>query len=237
MSAEKKRMTSKNFLWSYPDGLVWRLTDKTTIRSRRQKYDQFISMLAPTPNETLLDIGANPRTQRGCNPLEQWYPHQENITALVNMPLDQFSEFRSTFPKVTLVQGDGRQLDYPDNHFDIVFSNAVVEHVGHRENQKRFIHELVRVGKRFFITTPNRWFPIDSHTMIPLAHWLDHPKQAWIYRKLGRAYFADINNLNLLGPTDFLKLFPEDANVRVIRQRMLGWSATLLAVGNKTQTT
>lgn len=236
MDAQKKKKTLKDMLWSAPDGLVWRWTENTTIRSRKRKCDQFIAMLQPTPNETILDVGVNHHTRRGANLLEQWYPHPENITALVNGSLEPFDNFRKVFPKVTLVQGDGRKLDYPDNHFDIVFSNAVVEHVGPRENQRRFIHELVRVGKRFFITTPNRWFPLDPHTMIPLAHWLDHPKQAWIYRKLGRAHSADINNLNLIGSADFRALFPETVNVRIIKQRMLGWPATLLAVGEKKQT-
>ena len=47
-----------------------------------------------------------------------------------------------------------------DGTFDVVFSNAVIEHVGGEEEQLRFVAEALRVGRRAFITTPNRLFPV-----------------------------------------------------------------------------
>jgi SAM-dependent methyltransferase len=62
------------------------------------------------------------------------------------------------------VQGDACALPFADGEFDIVFSNAVIEHVGDRERQRQLVSEALRVGRRIFITTPNCRFPIEVHT-------------------------------------------------------------------------
>src|SRR5262249_20187466 len=36
-----------------------------------------------------------------------------------------------------------------------------------------FIAELMRVGRRVFLTVPLRYFPVEHHTLIPLLHWTD----------------------------------------------------------------
>ena len=66
-------------------------------------------------------------------------------------------------------------MPFADGEFDIVFSNAVIEHVGGREQQRRFVEESLRVAQRAFVTTPNRWFPVEVHTRLPLVHWLPDP--------------------------------------------------------------
>ena len=61
---------------------------------------------------------------------------------------------------------------FDDGSFDVVFSNAVIEHVGDRERQGQLVREALRVGRRVFLTTPNRWFPVEVHTRLPFVHWL-----------------------------------------------------------------
>ena len=158
-------------LWQWPDAFVWKITEKSTLRSRGKKYDFFIFIMKPKPEDKILDVGVAPHSFRGTNFLERWYPYPENITALANDDPNRFKDFHKHFPKVNLVFGDGKDLDFPDSHFDVVFSNAVVEHVSKGE-QRKFVYELCRVGKRTFITTPNYWFPVDPHTLIPFIHWL-----------------------------------------------------------------
>ena len=115
------------------------------------------------------------------------------------------------------VRADGRELPFDDAAFDIGFSNAVVEHVaGGREGQRRFVHELCRVARRVFVTTPNRWFPLEVHTLLPLVHWL--PARA---RERLIPYDAV---LDPLGPKAFASLFPYE--VRVLNRGM-----TLIAIG------
>ena len=71
------------------------------------------------------------------------------------------------------MRADGRDLPFSDGEFDLGFSNAVVEHIaGGRAGQRRFVHELCRVSHSVFVTTPNRWFPLEVHTLLPFVHWL-----------------------------------------------------------------
>ncbi len=230
-----KRIIScfKRKFWNWPDSLVWEITEKATVKSRRRKYTLFISLMKPKPEETILDMGVSSHFGRVTNYLELWYPHPEQITGLTNDEEGKFKNFRERFPKVKLVFGDGGNLDFPDNNFDIVFSNAVVEHVGTDEEQRRFIHELVRVSERAFITTPNYYFPMEAHTLIPFVHYLPRTMRFWIYRKLGRGFWTDSNCLNLFTPKKFLSLFPSRKQVRLFKHSILGISHSLIAVIEK----
>ncbi len=104
------------------------------------------------------------------NFFEAMYPWPDRITAVGHTELDRFA---AAFPQVRAVRADGRDLPFSDGAFDLGFSNAVVEHVaGGRDGQRRFVHELCRVARRVFVTTPNRWFPLEVHTLLPFVHWL-----------------------------------------------------------------
>jgi SAM-dependent methyltransferase len=87
--------------------------------------------------------------------------------------LDDASFLEEQYPGVRFVPADGLALPFEDNSFDVVHSSAVIEHVGSRANQIRFIVELHRVARRAVcLTTPNRWFPVEVHTSVRLLHWL-----------------------------------------------------------------
>jgi len=220
-------------IWQWPDGLVWRITDKPTMRARKKKFDVFMSAIKPLPGESILDVGVSPSFGRATNYLEHWYPYPEKVVAFTNEEKEAFAEFKKRFPKTELVFGDGRNLPFEDNSFDIIFSNAVVEHVGDNKAQKRFISELLRVGKRVFVATPNRLFPVESHTLIPLLHYLPIKPRSWLYTKLGREYYSSLDNLNLLSPNAFRRLFPKGIQVKLLKLRVLGLANNLVAIAKK----
>jgi SAM-dependent methyltransferase len=126
----------------------------------------------------------------------------------------------------------GQPLPFRDQEFDIVFSNAVVEHAGSRAGQAAFVEELCRVGKRYFITTPNRWFPFETHTGLPLVHWL--PPRA--FRKLLRAtrfeYWSHESHLNLLTASEFGRLFPPRIQPVIRKVRLTAFCSNLVALGS-----
>ena len=152
-----------------------RLVDAISLRSRRRKLRFFLEELQPTAETSVLDVGADELgfgEGDGCGTLnffEELYPWPEQITAL---GLQDGDAFRARYPHVRYVQGDACALPFADGEFDIVFSNAVIEHVGDRERQRLFVAEALRVGRRVFITTPNRRFPVEVHTRLPFVHWL-----------------------------------------------------------------
>jgi hypothetical protein len=65
-----------------------------------------------------------------------------------------------------------------------------------------FLRELWRVARRgLFVTTPNRWFPIEVHTVLPLVHYLPPSTFRAILRRLGREFSPMEANLNLMSRT------------------------------------
>jgi hypothetical protein len=86
--------------------------------------------------------------------------------------------------------GDACDLPFADNSFDYVMSNAVIEHVGGPARARQMLTESRRVARRgAFHTTPDRWFPIETHTQLPLLHWLPRPIQQRAFRAAGRSYW------------------------------------------------
>jgi hypothetical protein len=69
------------------------------------------------------------------------------------------------------VLADGLRLPFRDGSFDLVYANAVIEHVGGAEAQQRFLDEVGRVGRFWIVTTPNRTFPIEAHFHTWFSHW------------------------------------------------------------------
>jgi hypothetical protein len=203
---------------------VRRLAAKVSARSRRRKLELFLGAMQPGSETTVVDVGVSDGgygedTYGTANFFEALYPWPERIVAVSTQHLTVFQE---AFPKVTAVRADGRALPFLDDQFDIGFSNAVVEHLPDLDSQRAFVAELCRVSRRVFVTTPNRRFPLDTHTLVPLAHWLSDERRDRIYRSLRR---DEGLGLRLLGPDDFLALFPASARARLLRKGM-----TLVAV-------
>lgn len=224
-----KMQKLKNKIWGWPDGIVWRVTERLTARSREQKYQMFLDLMKPLLGDQIVDVGAGGGKDRARNFLEVKYIYPENITA-VGIDEQELKEMKKVFPKVRVVHADGRELPFSDQAFDIVFSNAAIEHVGSREKQAQFVKECLRVGKKLFITTPAYEFPVDSHTLIPFVHWLPLKLRNGFYKLLGRGYWASENSLNLLSARAFKKLFPKDSGIKIIKQRILGMPAVLIAI-------
>lgn len=112
------------------------------------------------------------------------------------------------------VIADGRSLPFATGAVDLVFSNAVVEHVGDVDDQRRFVAEHQRVGRGWIVTSPNRWCPVESHTGAVFRHW----SRRW------RAAHRDVFT-RLLSRAEFAGLLPPEATVRGA-----WWSPTFMAV-------
>ena len=194
-----------------------RLADAISLRSRRRKLALFLEVMGPTPATTVLDVGVDEVSlgdaggHSGCtthNLLEERYPWPERLTAL---GLHDGARFRERYPQIAYVQGDACALPFADGAFDVVYSNAVIEHVGGRERQEALVREALRVGRRVFVTTPNRWFPIEVHTRLPLVHWLPEGPAGRAYDLAGKSWARENR---LLGPSDLRALFPGPVEIR-----------------------
>lgn len=78
------------------------------------------------------------------------------------------SDIPNSCNNMVSVVGDATDLsEYEDNQFDLVFSNSVIEHVGDFEAQRKMVQEMCRTGKHCYLQTPNRYFFMEPHFLIP----------------------------------------------------------------------
>jgi hypothetical protein len=197
--------------------MLRRVASRVSMRSRKRKLQLFLDLLQPGPETTVVDVGVTDApfgSGSTDNFFEALYPWPVRITAVGRTELDRFS---AAFPQIRAVRADGRDLPFADAEFDLAFSNAVVEHVaGGREGQRQFVHELCRVSRRVFVTTPNRHFPLEVHTLLPFVHWLPKGPRDRLLP------FDDV--LDPLSAKDLAALFP-------YRVRVINTGMTLIAIG------
>lgn len=190
---------------------------------------EFVTRFGVTQETRILDVGGTPANWllAGVQP---------RVT-LLNTPRGQErSEAGFTF-----VSGDGRSLPFRDQAFEIVFSNSVIEHVGSHADQRRFADEVRRVGARYWVQTPNRWFPVEQHLLMPFVHWLPRTWQRGVVKKWTvwdwierpspdrrefyiRHYLEDVR---LLSTNDMAALFPD---AEIMRERKFGWTKSIIAI-------
>ncbi|NBB94297.1 MAG: methyltransferase domain-containing protein [Planctomycetes bacterium] len=218
-------------LWSWPDGLAWRTALAAGGRQRRQRFKAVIRRLSPGPTCRVLDIGVEADGGPTSNAFERWYPWPQRLVAAGVEGEPAICRRRG----ITYVRADGCNLPFDDGQFDIVHGNAVIEHVGSGERQRRLVAEACRVGRAVWIATPNAACPIETHTLIPLAHWLPARLRNVVYRAAARGYFATQEHLNLLDAAGLRDCFPADVRpgVAVYTQYLLGLPMTLVAVADR----
>ena len=196
------------------------------LRARRKIYREMERALPLERMQSVLDVGVTADRKCGfSNSFEALFPHPERITAFSDQDASWMSK---VWQGLRFVRGDARTMPFADKSFDFVFSSAVIEHVGSRDCQQTFLSECFRVARKWvFITTPNRWFPMEMHTGLPLLHWLP----AWWHRRiiqlLGFESLAKEENLNLLDERD-LREMVESLGIEafVIRKmRFFGFSS------------
>ena len=195
-------------------------------RSRSEKLDHFYSLC--DIQSSVLDVGVSHREHDDSINLflRNFRLKASQYTGLAVQPMD---DIRRKYPEKKFIEYPGGIFPFAENEFEWVFSNAVIEHVGNRADQLLFINEMLRVGKNVFFTTPNKWFPIESHTNVFLRHWFDERFYNWC--KLNQPY-RSVDNLLLFGRGDLNKIM-EKSNAETYKiksNRTLGWPMTFTVV-------
>lgn len=182
----------------------------------------------------ILDIGGRPDywNKVGRDFLEE----QDLRITCVNL---EESELSGDAPdRLTLAVGNACALDYPDNSFDLVHSNSVIEHVGRFSDMIAFARETRRLAPAYYVQTPCYWFPVDPHFYrLPMVHWMPVPIQAALLRRFRLGHSAPSRDLAvtmnkvesraILTPAQFRYLFPDAQHSF---ERVLGWPKSMIAV-------
>jgi hypothetical protein len=115
-------------------------------------------------------------------------------------------------------------------------SNATIEHVGNDNNQIKFIKESIRLSKKLvFISTPNRYFPIDFHTLLPFIHWLPKKIHRLILKKINLDFFSKEGNLNLLSIKNLREICSilKIKNYKITRVRLFFLTTNIILIIKK----
>ena len=205
------------------------LAVKIAAYQRRKMYLAFLRLSSIGAEDSVLDVGTTTdRTYSHSNYLEAWYPHKAKMTSA---GLDDASFLEELYPGLTFIRANGCDLPFEDSSFDFVHSSAVIEHVGSGETQRQFARELWRVTRKgVFITTPNRWFPVEFHTVLPLLHWLPPKTYRKVLTALGRDFFADEKNLNLMSSKTLAQAATDAglSDFKITSVSLLGFPTNLL---------
>ncbi|HEY6254943.1 MAG TPA: methyltransferase domain-containing protein [Xanthobacteraceae bacterium] len=225
-----KTSPNAQFNTAAPDSLAMRVSTMV----RRDMFHMFMSELQPTANDLVLDAGVtSDQSLENSNYFEALYPHRQQIVAA---GLQDAAFLETLYPGVRYLRANVLELPFADQSFDLVHSSAVLEHVGSLTNQARMISECLRVARRgVCLTTPNRWFPIEFHTQLPLVHWLPKTAARPIFRLLGFAELAQERNLNLMTASELKTITTGLAgfHFRIATASLLGWTSNLILFGRR----
>jgi SAM-dependent methyltransferase len=198
---------------------------------RQKIFRRFMTAFAPSAATTILDVGVTSDSgQQESNYFERLYPYPSQVTAVGT---EDGSHLMAQYRGLRYQRVEpGNSLPFSTNQFDIVFSNAVLEHTGCRSSQAAFLKEVCRVGKRFFVTTPNRWFPIEHHTGLPFLHFLPSAAYRAILATTQYRHWADEAHLNMLSADALRRMLPAAVKGQVETVRLFGLSSNLIALGD-----
>lgn len=198
-------------------------------RMRRARFELFLSLLRRLDGHVeILDIGG---TQEFWNLMTDGNPGDVRVTLLnIDRQPVSSSRFVSTV-------GDARSMpQYEDNSFDVVFSNSVIEHVGSYENQRRMANEVMRIGKRYFVQTPNKRFPLEPHFLFPYFQYLPGAIRAQLVHRFDVGWYKripslvkareEVDSIQLMTRRRFADLFP---GATIYDERILGLTKSFVA--------
>ncbi len=221
------------------------IAERYRATARRRRGELLVSMLRPATTDHILDLGGGD----GSHIASILGPgHRVTVADISARDLPRAAE--RGFETVLLAESGG--LPFDDESFDIVFCSSVIEHVtgpkpwafacrsGRQfrkeawKQQTAFANEIQRVGRQYFVQTPNRWFPIEAHIWLPGVQFL--PRRVLvglILPLLRRAGWPKTtrSDFNLLSARDMRRLFP---GADIVRERSaaltLGLTKSLIAV-------
>jgi hypothetical protein len=214
---------------SLPKSFTRRIVDpydekSFSVRARTKRWKTFVETFPDITNMSVLDLGGDARAWRLA-------PARPARLLLWNVFPQETDE-----PWMTSVTCDACDPPADIPKVDLIYSNSVIEHVGGHWRRQRFA-ETVHTSSRYWIQTPNRYFPIEPHFMFP---WLQHlPRRVqealivrWPFGHYGsvvdrRQALRDLQNVELLSRTELGAYFPD---AEIYNEKVLGLTKSFVAI-------
>ncbi len=189
---------------------------------RQKRFRFFKSLLDTLPKPvSILDVGGTESYWKRMN-----FNESEDVcVTLLNLTHTSVS-----LKGFTSIVGNACDLsEFDDDQFDIVFSNSVIEHLFTFKNQTLMANEVRRVGKNYIIQTPNRYFPIEPHWMVPLFQFIPFRLRVFLTNNFTLGHHPKAKNyekavmrvkeVKLLNKNEMKILFPDGL---IYEEKILG---------------
>jgi methyltransferase family protein len=200
-------------------------------RLRERRFRLFESLAATLPRPLrIIDLGGTNEywERRG------WADRDDVEITLVNLG-PQERRHENLHPVI----GDATDLaDHADGSFDLAFSNSVIEHLFTYESQAAMAQEVRRVAGAYWVQTPNFWFPIEPHFLVPAWHWLPESTRIAILRRRGVGWAGRcpdpekareiVQEHRLMRRGELARLFP---GAKLVPERVGGLTKSWTAIG------
>ncbi len=214
----------------------------THARAKRAKI--FRDAFFLDNNTKILDLGS----ENGSNinaVLKGSGVRPENVY-IADIKADVVTQGSKFFGFNPVIINETEALPYPDGFFDIVYCSSVIEHVTVPKEkvwtlcsgsefrceslmrQKEFANEIRRLGKQYFVQTPYRYFPVESHSWLPFVALL--PRRLLIPTlRFANLFWVKKTNPDwyLLDRKEMSDLFD---NARIIDEKVFGLTKSIMAV-------
>ena len=196
---------------------------------RRERFSLFLSLLRKVEGPvSILDIGG---TQEFWNLMTTGESIDATITLL------NIEHQPVTSKRFVSAAGDARHLtQFESGSFDVVFSNSVIEHVGSYDDQARMAEEVIRVGKRYWVQTPNKRFPLEPHFLFPFFQYLPVGIRAQLVHRFDIGWYrripsiakarTEVESIQLLTQKKFAALFP---GATIYSEKLMGLTKSFVA--------
>ena len=201
-------------------------------RFRETRFRFFSSLLDSVPRPLrILDVGGTPSFWDRMG----FADDPELRLTIVNSAPPETTDRRFAHQLV----GDARSMaQFDTGEVDVVFSNSVIEHIADRDDQLAMADEVRRIGRRYFVQTPNRSFPLEPHFLVPGFQFLPLEARVALLRRWNLGHMARqpdpeqardaVLSVRLLAASELSSLFP---GASIYEERILGMSKSLVAYG------
>ena len=207
------------------------LDNSLATKTRQKNFELFRSLVSTVPKPLkILDIGGTQYYWEKVNFLED----DDIEIILLNVSKEEINH-----SILKSIAGDARHLiEFQDKEFDVVFSHSVIEHVGGFDDQRKMAEEIKRVGKRYFLQTPNRFFPVETHFLFPMFQFLPLFVKVWLVSHFDIGWYKRtpdkkkaleiVTSIRLLTKNELSELFSEGS---IYREKFLGLTKSFLVYG------
>jgi len=201
-----------------------------SAKLRQKRFSIFTNLLSDSMNDDLsiLDVGGD----------ELYWENMDFIKSGINITLLNLNKKITKHDNMISIVGNACNMsEFKDKSFDFIHSNSVIEHVGSFNDQSKMAAEVQRVGKSYFLQTPNYYFPIEPHFLIIGFQFMSVKMRAFLIRNLLKKtdeygvvvdYKESISrakSIRLLKKKELIQLFPK---ATIYEEKLFGFTKSFV---------